>query len=70
MARMEELKSLQERITHLEKHIESQDLEVYRQQRLIDTFSKQVKKLEERIDSLEHGGAANVSPADERPPHY
>lgn len=52
MARMEELKSLQERITHLEKHIKSQDLEVYRQQRLIDTLQKQVKKLEERIDPL------------------
>lgn len=70
MARMEELKSLQERITHLVKHIESQDLEVYRQQRLIDTFSKQVNKLEERIDPLEHGGAATGSAADERPPHY
>lgn len=67
---MQELVELKGRIAQLEKHIESQDIEVYRQQRSIDSLLKKMKKLEERIDSLEQGGAATGSPADERPPHY
>lgn len=67
---MQDMDELKAGITQLENHIESQDIEVYRQQRLIRSLQKQLKKLEERIDSIEQDGAQSGSPADERPPHY
>ena len=65
---MQEVDELKAGIIQLEKHIESQDLEVYRQQRLINALQNQIKKLEERIENLEQSGGA--MPADEKPPHY
>jgi len=67
---MQEVDILKAKITQLEKHIESQDLEVYRQQRLINALQKQMKKLEERVESLEQSGGSSDIPADEKPPHY
>lgn len=67
MQNMDELKA---GLAQLEKHIESQDMEVYRQRRLIEALQKQIKKLEERIDSIEQDGTQSGTPADERPPHY
>ncbi len=67
---MQQLDELTATITRLEKHIESQDIEVYRQQRQIDALQKQLKKLADRIDVAEQGGESPGSPADERPPHY
>ena len=67
---MQNLNELNARMSDLKKHIEAQDLEVYRQQRLIEALQKQVKKQQERIESLEQGGASNYAPADEKPPHY
>ena len=67
---MQEVDELKANIAQVEKHIESQDMEVYRQQRLVDSLQKQLKKLEERIDSLEQGGASGDMSADEKPPHY
>jgi uncharacterized coiled-coil protein SlyX len=67
---MRELDELKANITQLEKHIESQDLEVYRQQRRIDALQKQMGKLAERIETLEQSGGAGAMPADEKPPHY
>jgi uncharacterized coiled-coil protein SlyX len=67
---MQDFDDLKAKIAQLEKHIESQDIEVYRQQRLIDSLHKQTKNLEERIESLEGDGASINMPADEKPPHY
>lgn len=67
---MQDFEELTATIARLEKHVQSQDVEVYRQQRLIDGLQKQVKKLQERIIALEEGGDAMDVPADERPPHY
>lgn len=67
---MHDLDELRADIARLEKHIQSQDVEVYRQQRLIDTLQKQIKKLEERTGSLEQSGGSSGPPADEKPPHY
>ncbi|HKK19371.1 MAG TPA: SlyX family protein [Opitutales bacterium] len=68
---MQEVDELKANISQLEKHIESQDLEVYRQQRLIDALRKKLEKLEERIGVLEQSdGGGSAMPADEKPPHY
>lgn len=67
---MQELNELQGRIAQMQKHIESQDMEVYRQQRRIDALQEQLKKLAERFQTLEQGGSGSGSPAEERPPHY
>ena len=67
---MDELDELRVSIAKLEKHVESQDLEVYRQQRLIEGLQKEGKRLEERIESLEQSGGGSSMPADEKPPHY
>lgn len=67
---MPDFDDLNANIARLEQHIESQDIEVYRQQRLINALQKQLKNQEERIQSLEQGGGADHMPADEKPPHY
>lgn len=67
---MQDSDELKAGLAQLEKHIESQDIEVYQQQRMINSLQKQVRKLEERIDSIEQDGTQSGSPADERPPHY
>ncbi|MGB0409458.1 MAG: SlyX family protein [Opitutales bacterium] len=65
---MDGLTQLQERITHLEKHIAEQDSEIYQQCRRTDALVRQIQKLELRLASLEQGGRA--LPPDEKPPHY
>ena len=65
---MEELKSLQERITFLEKHVTEQDAEMYQQAKRIDALQLTIKKLELKLSALEDGGGD--MPADEKPPHY
>jgi uncharacterized coiled-coil protein SlyX len=67
---MQDVDDIKTSIIELKKHIESQDIEVYRQQRLIDALQQQMRKLLERIESLEQGGAGGGMPADEKPPHY
>ncbi|MGB0742966.1 MAG: SlyX family protein [Opitutales bacterium] len=67
---MHELDEIRASISRVEKHIEFQDIEVYRHQRTIDGLRAQVKKLEERVEALEEGGGAGTMPADEKPPHY
>ncbi|PXA04651.1 SlyX protein [Coraliomargarita sinensis] len=67
---MQEIDELKAAITQLEKHIESQDVEVYWQQRTIDILRKQLNKMEERIESLEQSGGAGQMQPDEKPPHY
>ena len=67
---MDELDDLKESIVKLEKHVEAQDVEMYRQQRLIEGFQKKLTKLEERISALEQSGGGGSMPANEKPPHY
>jgi uncharacterized coiled-coil protein SlyX len=67
---MHELDELKASIARLEKHVEAQDLEVYRQQRLIEGLQKKTKKLEEQIESFEQSDVGSSMPADEKPPHY
>lgn len=67
---MGEIDDLKVSVAKLEKHVESQDIEVYRQQRLIDGLKAQLNKLEARLDASEQGGDSSSMPADEKPPHY
>lgn len=67
---MDEIKSLQERIAHLEKHIEEQDAEVYQQSKRIDSLVREIKKYESRFEALEQSSGSGSIPADEKPPHY
>lgn len=67
---MQEIDELKAHVAQLEKHIESQDMEIYRQQRRMDAFQEQLKKLAERFQTLKQGGSGPGSPAEERPPHY
>ena len=67
---MQEMDVLTANLAQLKKHIESQDVEIYRQQRLIDSLRVQLQKLQERVESLAEGGGGSSMPADEKPPHY
>lgn len=68
---MADLISVEEKLTHLEKHVAEQDVEIYRLRRQLDDASKAVSKLSERVKELEGGGSDGIGPpADERPPHY
>lgn len=63
----ERIRSLEERIAFLERHVEAQDAE------MLD-LSKGVRRLMERVSMLEgrvrDAGFGEVGSADERPPHY
>jgi uncharacterized coiled-coil protein SlyX len=68
---MNEIASLQEKIMYLEKHVEEQDGEIYRQARLLENCLKKIEKLESRFDAVEASNSSGSEmPADEKPPHY
>lgn len=67
---MDEIRGLQERIAHLEKHIEEQDAEVYQHSKRIDSLVRQLKKMESRLEALDQSDGGGNMPADEKPPHY
>ncbi len=62
---------LEEKVTHLEKHVTEQNTEIFRLGRRVDELLKALKKQESRIEALEDSsGEGAVAPADEKPPHY
>ncbi|MEO0509438.1 MAG: SlyX family protein [Verrucomicrobiota bacterium] len=65
---MDQIHILQERITHLEKHISEQDAEMYKWMRCLESLQGLIKKLELRLAALEEGNGD--MPANEKPPHY
>jgi len=66
---MEELIQLQERFTHLEKHLFEQDAEMHQINRRIDRLTKKMRELEMRFKSSEEGSDGDL-PVNEKPPHY
>jgi uncharacterized coiled-coil protein SlyX len=69
------LEDLQSRLTHLEKHIEEQDAEMYQLSKRVDALVKVAKEQKAQLASLaslsESGAAGSGGlPADEKPPHY
>ncbi len=69
----------QERILHLEHlieklrlHVTQQDAEIFKLSKRIDSMSKNLDRLEKRIQdaSPESPLDSDVQPSDERPPHY
>ena len=70
MSESEEIISLQTQVTHLQRHIEQQDAEMYQMSLRIDKLSELVKQQTEQIKSLNERGAGGDMPANEKPPHY
>lgn len=58
---------LEERIAHLERHIEQQDREIYRQGEVIQKLVRESDNLRQRLEDV---ADAKDMPGDERPPHY
>ncbi len=64
--------SLETRITHLEKHIEEQDAEIYQLSKRIDALVKVAKEQKAQLAAVAELSSGNPGdmPADEKPPHY
>jgi len=58
---------LETRLAYLERHVEEQDREIYRQAELIRRLVRESEKLRERVEDMEDGDGSAGS---ERPPHY
>jgi len=54
-------------MAHLERHIEEQDREIYRQGEIIKKLVRQSENLRERMEDM---ADAKEMPANDRPPHY
>jgi uncharacterized coiled-coil protein SlyX len=66
------IEDLQSRIAFLEKHVESQDAEIYQLAKRVDALVKAAKEQNAQLAALSGfgSGSAGESPADEKPPHY
>ncbi|MBK1859524.1 SlyX family protein [Cerasicoccus arenae] len=58
---------LESRLTYLERHIEEQDREIYRQSEQLLKLTRESENLRNRLQSM---ADAKDMPSDERPPHY
>lgn len=69
---IQKIESLESRITHLEKHIEEQDAEIYQLAKRIDMLVKVAKDQKAQLAAIAEMGASGSGdmPADEKPPHY
>lgn len=69
MSEQEWIQSLEHRIDQLNKHIQTQDQELYRLQRQVEQVEQvlelQKRRLEQAVSQL-----PTNAPADEKPPHY
>tara|TARA_B110000003_G_scaffold201336_1_gene200004 strand:- start:228 stop:437 length:210 start_codon:yes stop_codon:yes gene_type:complete len=69
MSEQEWIQSLEHRIDQLNKHIQTQDQELYRMQRQVEQVLQVVElqklRLEQAVSQL-----PTDAPADEKPPHY
>ena len=69
MSEAESIQSLEHRMEQLQKHIQTQDLELYRLQRQVEQVLQVVElqklRLEQAVSQL-----PTDAPADEKPPHY
>lgn len=70
---VEQIIALQERILYQEDALQKLDDVITRQYQLIDTLTRRVKDVEDKMEMLEEamkGTDLNLSPIDEKPPHY
>jgi uncharacterized coiled-coil protein SlyX len=68
----EENSHLERRIVKLEKHVAEQDVEIFRQSKLIDSLQKVLKRLEGKIEGISSDSSTttNEEIPNEKPPHY
>ncbi|CAI8260103.1 MAG: Uncharacterised protein [Opitutia bacterium UBA7350] len=59
---------LQQKLTHLERHVEAQDAEQFHLVQKVNQLSQLVQHQIEKIKALE--GSDDSIPMDEKPPHY
>ncbi|WP_309386759.1 SlyX family protein [Cerasicoccus frondis] len=57
---------LESQLAHLQRHVEEQDREIYRQGEIINRLVQESKKLRERMQDM----ADSKDIPNERPPHY
>ena len=72
MPESDSIAELQIKLTQLERHIETQDAEIYRLSKRVEAIVSVVERQKLRLESLAAGGVSDGStmPADEKPPHY
>ena len=58
---------LEEKISFLERHVEDQDQEIYKQSKKIESINYQLKQLQVKMKSTSE---ITESPINEKPPHY
>jgi uncharacterized coiled-coil protein SlyX len=66
------IEALQSRITHLEKHIEEQDAEIYKLARRVESLFQALQEQKAQLAELTESTSSSElgSPIDEKPPHY
>jgi uncharacterized coiled-coil protein SlyX len=69
MSQQEWIQSLEHRIDQLNKHIQTQDQELYRMQRQFEQVLQVVELQKLRLEQAVSQLPADA-PADEKPPHY
>ena len=62
------IRELQERITHLQRHIEQQDCAFLELSKEVAQLSARLARAESKVQQMGEGEAG--PPADERPPHW
>ncbi|MBT0959387.1 SlyX family protein [Alphaproteobacteria bacterium KMM 3653] len=61
---------IEEKIAHLTRSIDELSDELIRQNKEIETLTRQVTRLVQRAANSENEGTGGVILGDERPPHY
>jgi len=69
MSEQETVELLQEKLTHLEKHVGEQDAEIYHLSKRIDKLLQMVQVQKLQLEALT-GRNDGEMPANEKPPHY
>lgn len=70
MTDSKEIIDLQTRVTLMQRHIESQDAEMYKMSLRMDKLAESVRQQVEQIKALNERSGGGDMPADEKPPHY
>ena len=70
MSHSKEIIDLQTRVTLMQRHIESQDAEMYKMSLRMDKLAESVRQQVEQIKALNERSGGGDMPADEKPPHY
>ena len=69
MSEADSIRILEEKITHMERHVGEQDMEIYRLTKQVEELARLVEKQRTHLQHLA-GKSGEPFPLNEKPPHY